>query len=180
MWAFHPLDYIAKSQYVFSQVSDSSPTNTNGVQDVFLNANFIWGFVGALAFLVPMVTGVAYWLKRSVNSSTTEFIKKQTETYEKNKQETRQQIQDHQTSVTNQISSVNNNVNEKFNASKESIIEIKKIIEDIDDKLDKSRDANTENRIRLNDVERRISNLERNGGGNSALGGFGSGGAPHH
>jgi gas vesicle protein len=168
MWTFHPIDYVLKSQFVFSQQEEYSSSSGG-----FLNMDLIWGFVGALGVLIPIATGIAYALKRSVNASTQEFMRKQSENFEKERKETRDQIKNHQDAVSTQISNVNNNVNEKFLASKESIIDIKNTIQDIDEKLDESRTQNTENRMRLNDVERRITNLEQNRHSNSAIGSFG-------
>ena len=144
MGAFHPLDFVFHTNYAYSQQTQDSDTGS------FLNMDLIWGFVGALGVLIPIATGIAYGLKRSVNSATEKFIS-----------QSREQMRDHQTTVSNQITTVNNNVNEKFLASKESIIEIKRTIDDIDEKLDESRTQNTENKMRINDAERRLSNLER-------------------
>lgn len=164
---FQPLDYV------YSITGDENTTSSSGGGGSFIDSNFIWGFIGALGVLIPVATGIAYSLKRSVNASTQEFIKKQSETFEKERKETRDQIQAHQNTVSNQIVTVNNNVNEKFLASKESIIDIKKTIEDIDEKLDESRTQNTENKIRLNEVDRRLYNLEQNRSSHNALGKMG-------
>jgi septal ring factor EnvC (AmiA/AmiB activator) len=159
MGIFHPMDFVFHPNYAYSEEA-----NDSGADGSFLNMEMIWGFVGALGVLIPIATGIAYGLKRSVNAATQEFIK-----------QSREQMRDHQNTVSNQITTVNNNVNEKFLASKESIIEIKNTIDDIDEKLDESRTQNTENRMRINDAERRLSNLENNRSANSPMSKFGTG-----
>lgn len=143
MWAFHPIDFLLNSQFAYSQEEH------NPVSDIFLSMNTIYGFLGAMITLIPIVAAVAYWLRRSVNASTNEFIRRQTE-----------EIKDIKSTVTNQITSVNNNVNEKYNNSKDDINEIKETIHDIGDKLDKNRNDNTENRTRIVELDRRVGNLE--------------------
>ena len=166
---------IVETTFLYSVTNAQEVAKPSGdtTTDLFVNIDFIYGFLGALGGLIPIVVGIAFMLKRSVNSSASEFIKRQSEAYEKDKQETRQQIKDYQSSVSTQIDRVNNNVGEKFNSAKENIIEIKKTIEDIDEKLDESRTQNTENRIRLNDIDRRVGLLESNRSSNNALGSMG-------
>lgn len=159
----------------FVWVYSQQPNEEDTVTDVFLNLDFVYGFLGAMGGLIPIVVAVAYFLKKSVNSATKNFIERQTTEYEKTKRETREQMQDYQSSVKTQIDTVNNNVNEKFNASKESIIEIKRTLDDVDEKLDESRTQNTENRMRLQDVDRRLTNLELNRSSHNPMGRMGTG-----
>jgi chromosome segregation ATPase len=155
MGVFHPTDYIFYPAY--------SQQTTEASSGGLFNMDLIWGFVGAIGVLIPIAVSIAYGLKRSVNSATENFIN-----------QAKDQIRDHQNTVSNQITTVNNNVNEKFLASKESIIDIKRTIEDIDDKLDESRTQNTENKMRINDAERRLTNLETNRSTNNPMGKFGT------
>lgn len=172
MGTFQPFDYLRDA---YSQQQPEQVTVLTDSSDVFLDIDFVYGFIGALAALIPIVIGLAYYLKKSVNSATTEFIKRQTDALEQSKRDVKEHMKDYQSNICNQLTTVNNNVNEKFNASKESIIDMKKIIDNIDEKLDESRTSNTENRMRLNDVERRVSMLESNRSSHNPMGKMGLG-----
>ena len=152
--------------FLHSQEEVPPPVQPTPVQSTFLNPEFVYGLVGALGVLVPIISGLILWLRRTVNRTTEEFIKSQTEQAKQNKEDNQRFME-----------TINNNVNAKFLDTKEDIIEIKRTIDTIDEKMDKQKDSTTVHGERLREHDRRISNLERSGGPSSGLGG--GGGAPN-